>query len=131
MTEPKMKFLDFSNNQSYGLPETKISLATDGKALNRITLNAKMTEIVRNGFLYLRVGYSDFSQEINFIFCKKSTPDALVITPGKKSKTTINSKFLVEQMVEKMGLTVRNQHLNVSENLANSDEFYNFRITKE
>lgn len=131
MTEPKMKFLDFSNNQSYGLPESKISLTTDGKAMNRITLNAKMTEIVRNGFMYLRVGYSDFSQEMNFIFCKKSSPDALVVTPGKKAKTVINSKFLVEQMIAKMGLAVRNQHLNVSENIANSEEFYNFRITKE
>ena len=121
MSEPNLTFLDFSKNQSYAVPENKITLHIDDKTTRRLTLNEAMTKIIReDGYCYLRVGYNEFASDMYFIFCKKLAPDALVITAGKKSRTTINSKFLVEQIIEKMGLNRRTQHLSVSENLAKS-----------
>lgn len=130
MNEPDLKFLDFSKNQSYAIPDGKIALYMDDKNVRRITLNDSITELVRDGYCYLRVGYNEFASDMYFIFCKSLTPDALVITSGKKNRTVINSKFLVEQIIERMGLPRKTQHLNVSENLSKSPDYITFRITK-
>lgn len=131
MNEPDLKFLDFSKNQSYAIPDGKIALYMDDKNVRRITLDNSITELVRDGYYsYLRVGYNEFASDMYFIFCKNPTPDALVITSGKKNRIVINSKFLVEQIIERMGLPRKSQHLNVSENLSKSPDYITFRITK-
>jgi hypothetical protein len=132
MNEPNMKFLDFSGNQSYALPDNKISIISNGKGDNRITLNNSMTKLIRDdGYQYLRVGFNDFSSDMYFILCKNQTPDALFLATATKKRTVINSKYLATKMVERMGLKQDSlQHLNVSENLSNSPDYMTFRITK-
>lgn len=132
MNEPNMKFLDFRNNQSYSIPNNKISLSIDDKSTRRITLNEQLTKLVRDDeYCYLRVGFNEFSSDMYFIFCKESTPDALILGATKgKARVIINSKYLVEQMIDRMGLNRSNQLLSVSENLAKSSDYYTFRISK-
>lgn len=123
--------LDFNGNQSHAIPDNKITLSIDERNTRRITLNAEMTAKIREeGFCYLEVYLNNFSPEAQFVFRKKQTPKSLTIQPGKKSRTTINSKFLVGKLVEKMGLELKTQHLTVSENVSNSPEYATYRITK-
>lgn len=131
MNKPNMKFLDFSANQSYAIPDNKISIVYDGKTNNRITLNSKMTKLIKDdGYCYFRVGFNDFSTDMYFIFCKDMTPDALHLSTTSKKRTVINSKYLAEKMVKQMKLSSKVSHLTVSENLANSTDYITFRITK-
>ena len=126
-----MKFLDFSENQSYAIPDNKISIVYDSKTNNRITLNNKMTKLIKDGgYCYLRVGFNDFSTDMYFIFCKEMTPDALHLPTTSRKRTVINSKYLAEKMFNQMKLSNKVSHLSVSENLANSTDYITFRITK-
>lgn len=130
MNEPKLTFLNFSNNQSNTVPSNKVKLNIDGKNLNRITLGPDQTEQIKNGYVHLRVGFNEFATECYFILCKKQSSDSLVLNAGKKH-TYINSKYLVEQLILRMDLPAKNQLLNISENVSNSPDYITYRITKE
>ena len=131
MNEEEWTLLDFSENQSHAIPNNKITLNVSGNNTRRITLNEAITDKIRTeGFCYLSVYLSNVCAEAKFVFRKKQSPDSLCITPGKKSRTTINSKFLVEKMIEKMNLSEKTQQLAVSDNISNSPEYATYRITK-
>lgn len=131
MNEEEWTLLDFNGNQSHAIPNNKITVSIDDKNTRRITLNKAITKKIREeGFCYLSVFLSNVCAEAKFVFRKKQSPDSLTITPGKNSRTIINSKFLVEKMMEKMALPKRTQRLTVSDNISNSPEYATYRITK-
>lgn len=130
MNEPKLTFLDFSNNQSKSVPDNKIKLIIDGKAVNRIVLNGTITENIKNGFVHLRVGFAEYSNDCYFIFCKKQSPDSLILKPGSRL-TSINSKYLVDELINKLNLSSRSQVLNLSDSVSNSPEYVTYRVSKE
>jgi len=131
MTEtPNIKFINLGRTSANALPEDIISLYIDDKNSRRITLNKTLTKRLKDeGFRFLRVGFSDVSTDAYFVFCKEQTSDALMINPDGKN-LVINSKFLVDTMVEKMGLSAKSQLLKITDNIANKPEYLTFRVNK-
>ena len=110
----------------------RISISKGGKQNNRFYLNKEVSDKIREGeYHYMRVGFNDYSSELYFIFCKKQTPDSLTLCVDRGKKIDIASTYLIEQVVERLGLEVRTQELAISDNISNSQDYLTYRVTKQ
>lgn len=129
MDTNKLTFFDLGNG-SYVIPEDKISF-TYTATQKKLTFNVTTSERIREGgYQYLRVGTTGFSNEIYFVFCKKQTPDSLAVNINDK-RISINTKFVVNKLNDILDLGSRSQHLKISDNVSNSEEYLTFKVTKQ
>lgn len=123
-------FWDLGVKGTRTVPENMISLAWSSTQ-KRIVLNKGLSERLRDGnYAYLRVGSTGISNEVYFVFCKKQTPDSLVLELDHR-RVFINSKYICEQLIDTLGLTKKSQHLRLSGNLSNSPEYLTFKVSKQ
>lgn len=126
-----IKFINLNKTRSNTLPADIVSIYIDDKNTRRIAFNKTLTTMIREGgYRFLRVGFNDVCSDAYFVFCREQTPDALLVHLEDEKPLIINSKFLVETLIEKMGLPRRQQLLNVSKNLSNTSEYLTYRLSK-
>lgn len=130
MDNTKLTFMDLSKNGSYTIPENRISLNYT-QTTKTLSLNKTISDKIRSGeYNYLRVGYTGYSAEVYFIFCKKQTSDSLAVNT-KARRINISSKYIVDKLVDVLSLQEKSQHLCISGNCSNSSDYLTFKITKQ
>lgn len=130
--EPKLTFINLGNRGAYTLPANRISVNIT-KTQKSVSFNQELSEKIREGeYNYLRVGTTGFSSEVYFVFCKKQTPDSMLInTNGTGKRIIIASSYITDTLCSTLGIKPESQHLCISGNVSNSSDFLTFKVTKQ
>ena len=129
--EPKLTFINLGNRGAYTLPANRISLNIT-KTQKSITFNQELSEKIREGeYNYLRVGTTGFSSEVYFVFCKKQTPDSMLINTSGSKRLIVSSSYITDTLCSTLDVKPEIQHLCISGNVSNSSDFLTFKVTKQ
>lgn len=129
--EPKLTFINLGNRGAYTLPANRISLNIT-KTQKSITFNQELSEKIREGeYNYLRVGTTGFSSEVYFVFCKKQTPDSMLVNTSGSKRLIVSSSYITDTLLDTLGVKPESQHLCISGNVSNSSDFLTFKVTKQ